>query len=179
MSTEAGDSLLITRRNASRHAGPEHSRLFFVAGQKPVGFCLLGRSFSGHFRMSPNHGRRRPFSARLTHHITVAVVAGPPAMKPRAGAQRPESLDGHENGHSGLHPRGVAPRQWEPSHKGTFAEHAGQSALPTASYRYEVITLAKVGPRRPTAMPSTFSEWPTIRTRLARGTSVVRAFAAK
>jgi len=35
------------------------------------------------------------------------------------------------------------------------------------SFRYDKITLAKVGPRRPTARPSTVSEWPTIRPELA------------
>ena len=43
---------------------------------------------------------------------------------------------GQERGHRGL---SAAISEAE---KGTFAEHAGQSALSTASYRYEVISLA-------------------------------------
>ena len=55
--------LLIVGRDAGIEASPQHFRRSSCLAKNVSRFCLLGSPFSGHFRMSPNHGRRRSFSA--------------------------------------------------------------------------------------------------------------------
>jgi len=43
--------------------GAKQSRWFSCMAKNVVGFCLLRGPFSGHFDASPDHGRRRSFSA--------------------------------------------------------------------------------------------------------------------
>jgi hypothetical protein len=56
--------LLIARGNAGVQAGSQHFRRPSYLAKNVFRFCLLGSPFSGHFSMSPTHGRSRSFSAR-------------------------------------------------------------------------------------------------------------------
>jgi hypothetical protein len=54
----------------------EHFRRFPCVAKNVIGFCLWKGPFGGHFRVSPNHGRSRSFSARkeLSYYAAADVA---------------------------------------------------------------------------------------------------------
>jgi hypothetical protein len=55
---------------AQFYSMPEHSRPPACLAKKVFRFCFRGAPLYGHFRMSPDHSRRRSVSARQADHTS-------------------------------------------------------------------------------------------------------------
>ena len=85
--------LLIVGGNAGVQAGAEHFRRLPCLAKNVIGFCLWRGPFYGHFRVSPNHGRSRSFSARQDYHHITRRRASPAAPASRGSSRASTPMD--------------------------------------------------------------------------------------